>query len=280
VASFVLGVAVALSIAVGGRLMRQGAGERTLPAPQPARASTEPASPPHAGTAGGGEPRASIYVMNADDPAERALADARRAHEEARGRANAERIVRRDAEAGEPARGPSPAATAEPPAVAAEAGPVATAEPRAPAESEATVARAEARSRDTTRRGERTDGVPDLDGWWMVTNSIDSTDYSPFAGLQLTYRVHLQRQGDRIVGRGTKWAEDGRRIGAASRTPIFVSGVIRDAHVELRFVEHGLERVSEGRFQWQISPGAAHLDGRFSSDVANSSGRSEARRAL
>src|SRR6185369_12667066 len=120
----------------------------------------------------------------------------------------------------------------------------------------------------------------DLDGWWLVTNSVDESSYPAYEGLRLGYRVHLHREGDRIVGRGYKWTENGRPVPPRARTPIFVSGVVRNGRLEVRFVEHGSARVSEGRFQWQLSRDAARLHGRFTSSAANSSGSSEARRVM
>jgi hypothetical protein len=92
--------------------------------------------------------------------------------------------------------------------------------------------------------------------------------------------VHLHREGDRVSGRGYKWTENGRRVPPSARTPIFVSGIVRDGRLQVRFVEHGTERVTEGRFQWQLSRDATRLSGRFASTAADSSGRSEAHRVM
>ena len=46
----------------------------------------------------------------------------------------------------------------------------------------------------------------------------------------------------------------------------------------LHFVEHGSERTSSGTIRWPLAPGSNALSGRFSSDVAQSSGTSVAHR--
>lgn len=204
-------------------------------------------------------PRDGILVARVPDPAERALADARRKPSEAD-------VV------------PDAVATREPSERSAVPAPAAA--PASPYPEDASEDAPAARA-DGDDVAPETGTAGDLDGWWLVTNSVDATDYPAFAGLRLGYRVYLWREaGDRVVGRGVKWTENGRPVPPRRRTPIFVSGVIRDGRLQVRFVEHGTARVSEGRFEWRLSPDAARLHGRFASDAANSSGRSDAHRVL
>jgi len=48
--------------------------------------------------------------------------------------------------------------------------------------------------------------------------------------------------------------------------------------VILQFTERGARRTTGGTFSWQLSPNRAALRGMFSSDAANASGSSVARR--
>ncbi|HEX2225371.1 MAG TPA: hypothetical protein VHN15_14315, partial [Thermoanaerobaculia bacterium] len=119
----------------------------------------------------------------------------------------------------------------------------------------------------------------DLTGWWELTNRIDSTNYAAFKGLRLTYRIQLEQDGDRIEGRGQKWAENGRTLPASARTPITVSGTVNEnGEVELRFTERGARRSTNGGFSWELSPNRTALRGSFRSTAANTSGSSTARR--
>jgi 1A family penicillin-binding protein len=118
--------------------------------------------------------------------------------------------------------------------------------------------------------------LPDLSGWWEVTNTIQSTSYPAYRGLRLTYRVQLEQDGNRITGRGQKWAEDGGPVSAAARSPIRIVGRIAGRQVLLQFTERGARRSTDGSFSWIVSPGALH--GSFTSTAAATSGGSVARR--
>ena len=118
--------------------------------------------------------------------------------------------------------------------------------------------------------------LPDLSGWWEVTNTIQSTNYPAYQGLRLTYRVQLEQDGNRITGRGQKWAEDGGPVSAAARSPISIVGRIAGRQVILQFTERGARRSTDGSFSWIVSPGALH--GSFTSTAAATSGGSVARR--
>ncbi len=118
--------------------------------------------------------------------------------------------------------------------------------------------------------------LPDLSGWWEVTNTIQSTNYPAYQGLRLTYRVQLEQDGNRITGRGQKWAEDGGPVSASARSPISIIGRVSGRQVILQFTERGARRSTDGSFSWIVSPGALH--GSFTSTAAATSGGSVARR--
>ncbi|HYO12477.1 MAG TPA: PBP1A family penicillin-binding protein [Thermoanaerobaculia bacterium] len=118
----------------------------------------------------------------------------------------------------------------------------------------------------------------DLSGWWEMTNTIQSTNYSAYKGLRLGYRIQLEQEGDRIVGRGQKWTENGRTLPSSARTPITVTGTIDGREIKLTFTEQGTRRSTSGGFSWTLSADRTALRGSFWSDAADASGRSLARR--
>ena len=118
----------------------------------------------------------------------------------------------------------------------------------------------------------------DLSGWWEMTNTIQSTNYADFKGLRLGYRVQLEQDGDRIVGRGQKWSENGRTLPASARTPLTVTGTVDGDKVILEFKERGAKRTTGGSFSWTLSPDRTALRGSFQSTAADTSGSSLARR--
>lgn len=146
-------------------------------------------------------------------------------------------------------------------------------------EEEAERARQAAREQEQEEEREEAETVADLTGWWELTNRIDSTNYASYKGLRLTYRIQLEQDGDRVEGRGQKWAENGRTLPASARTPIYVTGSIdENGEVELRFTERGARRSTSGGFSWELSANRSALRGSFHSNAADTSGRSTARR--
>lgn len=119
--------------------------------------------------------------------------------------------------------------------------------------------------------------VQDLSGWWSVTNRVESTAYSPFEYLNLGYRMKLTQKGDHISGTGHKWMENGRQVPRAQRTAIVVDGDVQRRRVTLSFTEYGTRRTSTGSFVYDIANTGA-LEGSFTSDAAQSKGRSRAAR--
>jgi penicillin-binding protein 1A len=117
----------------------------------------------------------------------------------------------------------------------------------------------------------------DLSGWWELTNTIAATNYPAYRGLRLTYRLQIEQDGDRLTGRGQKWAEDGAPVSAAARSPISVIGKIEGNKVILQFTERGAKRATTGSFSWTLASSNA-LRGSFWSTAADTSGGSVARR--
>ena len=121
---------------------------------------------------------------------------------------------------------------------------------------------------------ERSAPSADLDGWWLLTNSVESTAYARYRRLRIGYRVFLEQDGDRITGHGTKWSENGRLIPAAQQTPIELTGAFADGRLRLQFVERGTRGASSGSFTWKLAAGRKRFHGDFVSSVADTRGSS------
>lgn len=118
----------------------------------------------------------------------------------------------------------------------------------------------------------------DLSGWWELTNTIAATNYAAYRGLRLTYRLQIEQDGDRLTGRGQKWAEEGAPVSAAARSPISVTGRIEGNKIILQFTEQGAKRATTGSFSWTLASNGNALHGSFWSTAADTSGSSVARR--
>jgi hypothetical protein len=116
----------------------------------------------------------------------------------------------------------------------------------------------------------------DLNGSWEIHDVVDATSEPAYRALRLTYRIILHQDGERVSGDGEKWAENGRRIPAAQRTPIHLSGEIEGREVRVRFTENGSRRDSAGSFRWRLSADGTSCAGTFASNAAGSRGVSAA----
>ena len=116
-----------------------------------------------------------------------------------------------------------------------------------------------------------------MSGSWNLATQVESSSYSPYAGLRLGYEMKLEQAGDRVTGVGRKVTENGAGIGPRAQTPLTVRGTIAGDRLTLTFVEQGTQRETQGKFVLLVDD-AATLRGRFSSNAAQSSGRVEAHR--
>lgn len=138
--------------------------------------------------------------------------------------------------------------------------------------------KAEEDEEEENREERASSSDPDLSGWWEMTNTIQSTNYPDYKGLRLGYRVQLEQDGGRIVGRGQKWSENGRTLPASARTPLSVTGTVDGRNINLEFTERGAKRTTNGSFSWTLSADRTALRGTFRSTAADTSGSSLARR--
>jgi hypothetical protein len=76
------------------------------------------------------------------------------------------------------------------------------------------------------RTGSEVSDTANLSGGWLVTNRIDSTSYGAFRNLRIGYRLRLTQHGNRVVGEGRRWVEDGQPLPRSRRTPIKVEGTL------------------------------------------------------
>jgi 1A family penicillin-binding protein len=203
--------------------------------------------------------------------AEIAKAERDRQAQQAAQRAAAQEAVAREAAAARTERlRQSPSRPSRPPRDDEGAGEIAEREPR-PGDEE----------RGGGRWSERATPAPsdsDLSGWWELSNTIASTNYSAYRGLRLGYRVQFEQDGDRLIGRGQKWSEDGRPVSAGARSPITVTGRVAGRQVILQFTEQGARRATTGSFSWTLTTDGDALRGSFWSTAADASGPSSARR--
>jgi hypothetical protein len=116
--------------------------------------------------------------------------------------------------------------------------------------------------------------VHDLNGEWRIINVVEKTNYKSFHNLQLGFRLKISQNGKQFTATGEKFSENGQTLPADSRTPITVTGSIEGDKVIATFVEDGLRRRSNGRFEWTLQNGGDKLTGTFVSSAGNNRGRS------
>ena len=117
----------------------------------------------------------------------------------------------------------------------------------------------------------------DVSGRWDLRQDVESTSHEPFARTSVGYRLNLFQDGNRVHGRGFKTSENGVLLLPSQRWPIEVEGRIEGDQLVLNFTEIGRERTSRGTIRYRLG-GSGAMQGRFSSDAAESSGSSSAHR--
>ena len=117
-----------------------------------------------------------------------------------------------------------------------------------------------------------------LNGPWTITNTIQSTTYTPFKNLKVGYHVFLTQKGTDITGTGEKWSENGVELPPPAHTPITITGSIHRTKVTLTFREDGTKRPTEGTFNWTYQKKPQTLSGNFTTTAADASGPSLAQR--
>jgi hypothetical protein len=122
--------------------------------------------------------------------------------------------------------------------------------------------------------------VGSLDGWWLVTNAVDSSDRRTSKGPLMVYRINLRQDGERVSGKGSTWSKNGQVLTPSQRTPIVATGTRRDDRVELVLVEHASRGTRQGHIEWRPTGDGDAFAGRFASEATHTSGRSEAVREL
>ena len=162
-------------------------------------------------------------------------------------------------------------------------GRVASPAPRAPPAVERFVVRPELEGGDDEADEQDREAPPpekpdQISGHWELTHHVEATSYQPFQDMLLGYELNLQQDGNRLYGQGRKVSENGVMLPRAQRTPIEVAGRIQNGQVVLSFTEIGGSRTSRGTIRWRVSPGDDDVEGRFTSDAADSSGASSGRR--
>jgi hypothetical protein len=125
--------------------------------------------------------------------------------------------------------------------------------------------------------------MPNLVGVWECKQVIATTEYRPYAGMVLWYRIVLWQDNEKVFGTGEKDREDAstgvRAYTGKGRIPIEITGKIEKRitgsdRICLHWKEDGERRISTTLHQLRISGSKTNgsLFGRFTSTAANSSG--------
>lgn len=120
----------------------------------------------------------------------------------------------------------------------------------------------------------------DLSGKWNIVNTVETTSYNTYKNMKIGFDLSISQTGTTFTGNGTKVSENGRRLAAASRTPIKVKGSINGDRIEATFFEEGTARKSNGKFVWRMDKAGRGLTGNFATSAARSSGKSAATREM
>jgi hypothetical protein len=120
-----------------------------------------------------------------------------------------------------------------------------------------------------------TEKIPDINGEWLITNTVESTDYKAYVGLKLEFRVVFRQSGSQFTAEGEKYRENDRTLPKSQRTGILLKGSIEGNTVRGDITEHGRKGESVGELTWALA-GPDKMVGTFVSEAAHSAGPSVA----
>jgi len=81
-----------------------------------------------------------------------------------------------------------------------------------------------ARGTTASSRKNASADTPQLDGEWIVSAAVDSSRDRRLKGVEFEYRLRLRQERDRIEGRGSRIAKNGKTLPRAHQTPVSVVG--------------------------------------------------------
>ncbi|WP_158268106.1 hypothetical protein [Limnohabitans sp. Jir61] len=133
--------------------------------------------------------------------------------------------------------------------------------------------------------------MPNLVGVWECKHVVATTDYRPYTGMIVWYRIVLWQDNERIFGTGEKDREDSstgvRTYTGKGRIFIEITGKIEKRitssdRIHLHWKEDGERRQSTTLDQLRVSGSKnnGNLFGSFSSTAANSKGVASWKRVL
>ena len=133
--------------------------------------------------------------------------------------------------------------------------------------------------------------MPNLVGVWECKHVVASTEYHPYAGMILWYRIVLWQDNEKIYGTGEKDREDSstgvRTYTGKGRIFIEITGKIEKRitssdRINLHWKEDGERRQSTTLDQLRVSgsKNTGALFGHFTSTAANSKGTASWTRVL
>ena len=125
--------------------------------------------------------------------------------------------------------------------------------------------------------------LPTVCGVWECKEIINETDYRPYKGMVVYYRIVLLQDNDKIFGTGEKDHEEvstgSRFYEGKNRIPLDVSGKIEKRItgsdlIHLHWKEHGERRISTTLHELRVSgsKSSGNMFGKFSTTAANSHG--------
>jgi hypothetical protein len=130
--------------------------------------------------------------------------------------------------------------------------------------------------------------LPRLGGGWILESSISETNYNPFRGMIVRYKMLLFQDGTRFSGTAEKVYESSDRVRVfigVNRTNCTVEGTIRKSYLGRSAIFiHANEKGEQRSSSWVMEARCAHfgrrmhLAGHFSSTASDASGTASLKR--
>ena len=112
-------------------------------------------------------------------------------------------------------------------------------------------------------------------GHWRVTHHVEASQRADFVGLDIAFQITLTQDGGQVAGEGEKFLVDRKPASAGEASRLEITGWAHETEVRISLMEVGPTRTTIGTIDW-TAVDTDRMAGRFSVDLAKTSGRSEA----
>ncbi len=109
-----------------------------------------------------------------------------------------------------------------------------------------------------------------LPGEWTVTSIVQQSDYTPYLGARIKWKMFITEHENEIKGTAEKVVYNDKEIPVAIRTKLEIEGTVENNRFSFHYTENGKKRETSGVMTAEFDDNS--FKGNFSQSAANSKG--------